>query len=176
MDRAIEVRYARSGDARVAFTVRGRGAYQIVSIPNWLGNQDLEMDPHAIDEGLMSIGTVVSYDQRGSGLSDPVALNDLPTLERWTDDLHAVLDAAGVERAVLLATGPSGPIAILFAASHPERTQALILMNTLAAAAWSEDYPAGVKSEDFERWIGWIQRVWGTGQFIAALGSRPFVR
>ena len=117
----------------------------------------------------MSIGTVVSYDQRGSGLSDPVALDDLPTLERWTDDLHAVLDAAGVERAVLCATGPSGPIAMLFAASHPERTQALILVNTLAAAAWSEDYPAGVKSDDFERWIGWTQRVWGTGRFIAAL-------
>jgi class 3 adenylate cyclase len=169
MDRAYDVRYARSGDARLAFTVRGRGAYQIVAVSSWMGNQDLEIDPHAIDERLTSIGTVVSYDQRGSGLSDPVALDDLPTLERWTDDLHAVLDAAGVERAVLWANEISGPIAMLYAASHPERTRALILVNARAAVAWSEDYPAGVKPEDFERWMAWLQRVWGTGRFIAAL-------
>jgi len=134
-----------------------------------MGNQDLDLDPHAIDERLMSIGTLVSYDQRGSGLSDPIALNDLPTLERWTDDLHAVIEAAGVERAVLRAVNPSGPIGMLYAATHPERTQALILVNTMAAGAWSEDNPAGVTPEEFERWIEWVQHVWGTGGFVAAM-------
>ena len=169
MDRAGDVRYARSGDARLAFTVRGRGAFHIVSVAGWLGNQDLDIDPHAIDERLMSIGTLVTYDQRGSGLSDPIALNDLPTLEGWADDLHAVIDAAGVDRAVLKAVDPSGPIAMLYAATHPERTRALILMNTRAAAAWSEDNPAGAKPEVFERFLDWAQRVWGTGQFVAAM-------
>ena len=117
----------------------------------------------------MSIGTVVSYDQRGSGLSDPVALDDLPTLERWTDDLHAVIEAAGVERAVLWASAISGPIAMLYAASHPERTRALIFVNTQAATAWSEDYPVGVKPEEFERWLVWLEHVWGTGRFVEAL-------
>ncbi len=169
MDRAVGVRYAVSGDARLAFTVRGSGAYQIVWIASWLGNQDLAVDPDAITERLRTIGTVVSYDQRGSGLSDPVALDDLPTLERWTDDLHAVLDAAGVDRAVLWASAMSGPIAMLYAASHPERTRALILVNTFAALAWSDDYPWGVKPNDFERVQAWQQRVWGSGRFLEAL-------
>jgi pimeloyl-ACP methyl ester carboxylesterase len=144
VDHAVDVCYALSGDARLAFTVRGRGAYQIVRVSQWVGsNRDLEGDPDVVLERLLSIGTVVSYDQRGSGLSDPVALDDLPTLQGWTDDLHAVIEAAGIERAVLYAGAISGPIAMLYAASHPERTRALILVNTKAAVAWSEDYPAG---------------------------------
>jgi class 3 adenylate cyclase len=169
MDRARDVGYARSGDARLAFRVSGHGALEIVSVASWMGNQDLDVDPHAIDEMLMSIGTVVSYDQRGSGLSDPIVLGDLPTLEGWTDDLHAVIDAAGVEHAVLRAHNPSGPIAMLYAATHPERTRALILVNAMAAPAWSEDNPQGAKPRQFERWLDWVQQIWGTGQFVAAM-------
>jgi class 3 adenylate cyclase len=170
-----EVRYALSGDARLAFTVRGRGDYQIVRVSTWVGsNRDLEGDPDVVLERLLSIGTVVSYDQRGSGLSDPVVLDDLPTLERWTDDLHGVVVAAGVERAVLYAVAIGGPIAILYAASHPERTRALILVNSHAAIAWSEDYPAGVKPHDYERGIAWAQHVWGTGRFLEVMASRSF--
>jgi class 3 adenylate cyclase len=168
VDGGVDVRYALSGDARLAFTVRGRGAYQIVWVPAWVSNQDLDLFD-ALYERELSIATVVSYDQRGSGLSDPVALDDLPTLERWADDLGAVIDAAGVDHAVLYAGALSGPIAMLYAASHPERTRALVLVNTQAALAWSQDYPAGVKPELYERLLSYVEHVWGTGRFIEAL-------
>jgi pimeloyl-ACP methyl ester carboxylesterase len=167
----VDVRYAMSGDARLAYTVRGRGPHEIVFVPDWVTNQDVE-DPSEFElfwERLGSFATVVRYDQRGSGLSDPVALDDLPTLERWTDDLHAVIEAAGLARPVLLAGSAAGPVAALYAATHPERTRALILVNTYAAIARSEDYPAGVTADQFEQLIAYIEREWGTGRVMGSL-------
>jgi pimeloyl-ACP methyl ester carboxylesterase len=109
----VEVCYAASGDAHLAYTVRGDGPNEIVFVPDWVSNQDVEdpSDMGALWERLASFATVVRYDQRGSGLSDPVAVDDLPTLERWTDDLHAVIEAAGLEYPVLLAGSAAGPVA-----------------------------------------------------------------
>ena len=78
----------------------------------------------------------------GAGLSDPVSLGDLPTLEGWTDDLHTVVTAAGLERVVLLGEAVAGPVAALYAATRPERTRALILINSFATIAGSEDSDA----------------------------------
>jgi class 3 adenylate cyclase len=167
----VDVRYAMSGDARLAYTVRGHGPHEIVFVPDWVSNQDVE-DPSEFGlfwDRLGSFATVVRYDQRGSGLSDPVTLDDLPTLERWADDLHAVLEAAGIAHPVLLAGSAAGPVAVLYAATHPDRTRALILVNTYAAIAWSEDYPAGVKPDQYEHLIAYIEREWGTGRVIGAL-------
>src|SRR5262249_12669650 len=100
----VDVSYAISGDARLAYTGRGDGPHEIVFVPDWVSNQDVE-DPTELGlvfERLGSFAKVIRYDQRGSGLSDPVALDDLPTLERWTDDLHAVINAAGFTAPVLL--------------------------------------------------------------------------
>ena len=113
VDDADEVRYAMSGDARLAFRVRGHGPHEIVMVPSWLSNQDAEPPAgvRSFTDRLSSFATVVSYDQRGTGISDPVSLNDLPTLEGWADDLHAVMTAAGVGPCVLVAGAMSGPIA-----------------------------------------------------------------
>jgi pimeloyl-ACP methyl ester carboxylesterase len=104
VDTEGDVRYAMSGDARLAFRVRGRGPHPIVMV-RWGTNQDLDFEPERMlgttFERLFSFATVVSYDQRGTGLSDPVSLADLPTLEGWADDLHAVVTAAGLEDVVL---------------------------------------------------------------------------
>ena len=105
VDAEDDVRYAISGDARLAFRVFAGGPHDIVWVPSWITNQDLAVrDPGTtlMFERLSSFARSVAYDQRGTGLSDPVSLAELPTLEGWTDDLHAVVTAAGLDEAVLL--------------------------------------------------------------------------
>jgi class 3 adenylate cyclase/pimeloyl-ACP methyl ester carboxylesterase len=170
VDTEVDVGYAISGDARLAFRVRAGGPHVIVWVPS-MSNQDLEnlgTQPvrGPLFERLSSFATSVSYDQRGAGLSDPVSLADLPTLEAWTDDLHAVVTAAGLEDVVLCGPITAGPVAMLYAATRPERTRALILLNTFAALARSEDYDAGVTPEEYERYVGWAEHFWGTGRFL----------
>jgi class 3 adenylate cyclase len=167
----VDVRYAISGDARLAFRVRAGGPNVIVSVPGWLSNQDLETlgtQPlrGPLFERLSSFATVLSYDQRGTGLSDPVSLADLPTLEGWTDDLHAVVTAAGLDDVVLCASINPGPVAVLYAATHPERTRALILLNSYAAMARSEGDDTGLAPEEWERYVEYSEHVWGSGRFI----------
>jgi class 3 adenylate cyclase len=167
-----DVHYAISGDARLAFRVRGRGAHQMVFLPTPLSNQDFQTAPGTAAvhwERVLRFATVVSYDARGTGLSDPVSLTDLPTLESWTDDLHAVVTAAGLERVTLLAFGSAGQIATLYAATRPEQTQALILINSFATIARSEDYEPGVTPEEYEAFVQYMERVWGTGRFARSL-------
>jgi pimeloyl-ACP methyl ester carboxylesterase len=162
VDAEVDVRYATSRDARLAFTIRAGGPHVIVWVPPWVSNQDLEnLDPQLSSswlERLSSFATVVSYDQRGTGLSDPVSLGDLPTLEGWADDLHAVVTAAAPERVVVLADAMGGPMALLYAATHPERIRALILHNTFAVSSRSPD--------EHDELVAWIENVWGSGRFL----------
>jgi len=173
VDTEVDVRYVMSGDARLAFKVHGAGPHPMVMVPNWGTNQDLDFlrseRVHGMFfERLSSFATVVSYDQRGTGLSEPVSLADLPTLEGWADDLHAVVTAAGLEDVVLYAAIAAGPVAALYAATRPERTRALILVNSFATLSRSEDYEAGVTPAEWERAVGYIEHVWGSGRFIRA--------
>jgi class 3 adenylate cyclase/pimeloyl-ACP methyl ester carboxylesterase len=170
VDDDLDVHYAYSGDARLAYTVAGSGRHEIAVVPAWATNQDVRPPLHAeFWERLASFARVVRYDQRGSGLSDPTALDDLPTLEGWTEDLHNVLEAAGARRVFLYANGGGGPVAVLYAALHPERTRGLILVNTFATLAWSEDYPAGLRPEEYERFVEWAGRTRGSGQYFRRL-------
>jgi pimeloyl-ACP methyl ester carboxylesterase len=165
-----DVQYAMSGDARLAFTMRGDAPHVVVLVHSWLSNQDVESgSPQLWSEQMSAFATVVSYDQRGTGLSDPVTLHDLPTLESWTDDLHAVVEAIGAERVVLVAPGTSGSIAVLYAATRPERTRGLVLVNAQAALAWSEDYDIGVPPDVYDGWITFLEHNWGTGRVLRAL-------
>ncbi|HET6775008.1 MAG TPA: alpha/beta hydrolase [Acidimicrobiales bacterium] len=171
MDAEVDVGYAMSGDARLAFRVRAGGPHLMVWVPSWISNQDLDdlvTQPvrGPLFERLSSFATSVSYDQRGTGLSDPVSLADLPTLEGWTDGLHAVVTAAGLERVVLCGPISAGPVAVLYAATRPERTRALILVNSFAAVARSDDYEAGATPEEYERWLEWAEHVWGSGRYL----------
>ena len=173
VDAEVDIRYAISGDARLAFRVRAGGPHQMVWVPSWITNQDLDdlvTQPlrGPLFERLSSFATCVSYDHRGMGLSDPVSLADLPTLEGWTDDLHAVVTAAGLEGVVLCGHGTAGSVAMLYAATRPERTRALILVNSFAAMARSDDYEAGTTPEQQERVIAWVEHVWGSGRNLRA--------
>ena len=174
VDAEVDVGYAMSGDARLAFRVRAGGPHPIVWVAKWFAMQDLETPapPQSVSgpwfARLLSFATVVSYDQRGTGLSDPVSLADLPTLEVLADDLHAVVTAAGLDDVVLWAPSTAGPVAVLYAATRPERTRALILVNSFATLARSEGYDAGITPEDHERFVAWFERDWGTGRVLRA--------
>src|SRR5262249_8215640 len=121
----VDVHYAMSGDARLAYTVRGRGPHEIVFVPAWLSNQDVAPTPAygALWEHVSTFATVVMYGPGRSGLSGPVPLDDLPTLERWAEDLHTIVEAVGFTQAVLIPESAGGPVAMLYAATHPERTR-----------------------------------------------------
>jgi pimeloyl-ACP methyl ester carboxylesterase len=174
VDAEVDVGYAMSGDARLAFRVRAGGPHPIVWVAKWFAMQDLETPapPQRVSgpwfARLLSFATVVSYDRRGTGLSDPVSLADLPTLEALADDLHAVITAAGLDDVVLWAPDEAGPVAVFYAATRPERTRALILVNSQATLARSEGYDAGVTPEDYERFVAWYERDWGTGRVLRA--------
>ncbi|HEX3304178.1 MAG TPA: alpha/beta fold hydrolase [Thermomicrobiales bacterium] len=166
----IETKYAKSGDASVAYQVIGQGPIDIVLVPCWLTNIAHNWrEPRfaAFLERLGSFARLITFDKRGTGLSDPAPSSEPFTLEQRMDDLTAVLDAAGSKRAVLFGVAIGGRMAALYAATYPERVQGLILMETSARGSWAPDYPWGPTSEQlqwrndqiFETWGGpvWIE-------------------
>jgi pimeloyl-ACP methyl ester carboxylesterase/class 3 adenylate cyclase len=160
-------RYARSGDLLVAYQEVGEGDLDLLYCAEFwhsIEAQWLEPRFEAFLMQLASFSRVISFDQRGTGLSDPVPVSELPTLEQWMDDVRAVMDAAGSERAALLGSGGGGLMTMLFAATYPERTSALILLNSFARLTRAEDYSWGTSpdyEEDFEEKMatGWGQGV-----------------
>ena len=100
--------------------------------------------------GLSSFSRLISFDKFGIGLSDPAPPGSLPPLEEWMDDVRAVMDAAGSERAAILGAADGGAMAAMFAATYPDRTTSLILANAAARVAWAPDYPIGIPAEQQE--------------------------
>jgi pimeloyl-ACP methyl ester carboxylesterase len=135
-------RYARSGDASIAYQVVGEGPIDVVLVLGFATHLDLqwEMPPFArFFERISSFSRLILFDKRGTGLSDPVA--EAPTLEQRIDDVRAVMDAAGSERAALLGISEGGPMSVLFAATHPERVTALVLHGAMGRTTEAPDYP-----------------------------------
>lgn len=161
----IETRYAKSGTLNIAYQVFGEGAVDLVFIPGWASNvENIWTLPEFAEfaEKLAQFARVILLDRRGTGLSDPVV--DPPTLEERMDDVRAVLDAAGWERAVIWGVSEGGPMAMLFAATYPERVPALLLYGTFARFSRAEDYPAGYPPKVNEKWLATIESSWGTGE------------
>jgi len=120
-----ETRYARSRDGDVAYQVLGEGPLDVVFVPTWNTNVDVMWEEPSLARflrRLASLGRLLCFDKRGTGVSDPVSLAALPTLEQWNDDVRAVMDAVGSQRAALVGVAEGGPMAMLFAATYPERT------------------------------------------------------
>lgn len=158
--------YARVGSEHVAYQTLGHGAVDIVLAAEWTNHVEMQWEQPACArflERLASFSRVVLFDRRGTGLSDPMAHDPASGLEPWMDDFTAVLDAVGSQRAALVATGASGPVATLFAATHPERTRALVLCNTAARMVAADDYPMGILPEQVEAAVAWTRDNWGTG-------------
>jgi pimeloyl-ACP methyl ester carboxylesterase len=142
--RMHDIRYTDSSGYRIAYQVVGDGPRDLVLVHGWVTNLELlwEYPPAArAMERLASFARVIHFDKRGTGLSDPVPLDHLPTLEQRMDDVRAVMDATGSRRAVLLGHSEGGPMCALFAATFPERTEQLIIYGSYAARIPSDDYP-----------------------------------
>ena len=145
-----EVRYARSGDVNIAYRVIGDGPFDVVFVPGTTSHVEFALDVpglRALSQETAAFSRFIFFDKRGTGLSDPV---DAGTpLEVRMDDVRAVMDAAGSERAVLMGVSEGGPMSILFAATYPERAWALILYGTFARELWAHDYPWGTPEADY---------------------------
>src|SRR5689334_21275245 len=141
-----ETRYARSGAVSIAYQVVGSGPIDVVFVMGWVSHLDWAWQEPSFARflrRLSSFSRLILFDKRGTGLSDRVADADLPTLEQRMDDVRAVMDAAGSEKAALVGVSEGGPMCALFAAAHPERTSALVMIGAYARRAWAEDYPWG---------------------------------
>jgi pimeloyl-ACP methyl ester carboxylesterase len=138
---APETQYATSGDATIAYQVVGDGPIDLVLVLGFATHLELQWDFPAIArffERIASFSRLVLFDKRGTGLSDPVT--EVPTLEQRIDDVRAVMDAAGVQRAALFGVSEGGPMSVLFAATHPERVAALVLHGSMARTTQAPDY------------------------------------
>jgi class 3 adenylate cyclase len=159
-------RYAKTEDgAHIAYQVVGNGPLDLIFIPWWWNHLESQWDDPLIAhflERLAGFSRLVLFDMRGMGLSDPVSLNDLPTLERWMSDAKAVLDAVGSSRAVVLGHGDGGLVAMLFAASYPERTSGLILVDAYALLATDDGYE-GWDPELLDSMLAAFADFWGSG-------------
>lgn len=161
----IETRYAKSGELNIAYQVFGGGNVDMVLIPGWASNVENIWTLREFKEfadKLAQFARVILLDRRGTGLSDHVV--DPPTLEERMDDVRAVLDAAGWERAVILGISEGGPMAMLFGATYPNRVPALILYGTFARFSRADDYPHGFPPQANEKWLAAIEPKWGTGE------------
>jgi class 3 adenylate cyclase/alpha-beta hydrolase superfamily lysophospholipase len=163
-------RYARSGDVNIAYQViDGDGPLDVVFVHGFVGNMETQAEEprhEAWFQRLASLGRVIRFDRRGTGLSDRV--REVATLEARMDDLRAVMDAVSSRRAALFATFEAASMAIVYAATYPERVTALVLYNPIAKGVRSSDYPWGQASEaEWERMIDDVSNRWGTREFAA---------
>ena len=159
------VRYAETSDGvQIAHYAIGSGDVDLVYLPGWVSNIETMWEhplPVRFLRRLASMGRLICFDKRGTGLSDRVPIDELPDLEKRTDDVRAVLDAVGSERAVLFGVSEGGPMAALFAATRPERTAGLILYGSYATRTASAEYPWAPSIEARNRWLSFIEREWG---------------
>jgi class 3 adenylate cyclase len=165
-----EARYARSGEVNIAYTLTGNGPFDVVFVPGFVSNVELDWaDPlrAAFLGRLASFSRLITLDKRGTGLSDRVA--GVPDIEARMDDIRAVMDAAGSERAAQFGLADGGSLAILFAATYPERVGALVLYATLPRYVKAPDFPWAPSREEAEREIAELERRWGTHELASEL-------
>jgi DNA-binding SARP family transcriptional activator/class 3 adenylate cyclase len=151
-----DVHHARSGDLSIAYQVLGEGPLDLVLVHGWICSfqPGWEYPPIAhFYRRLASLGRLILFDKRGTGLSDRVSPDRLPDLETRMDDVRAVMDEAGSERAVVLGISEGCAMSMLFASTYPERTVALGLMSGFARRLWAPDYPIGEPEEQVNRRI-----------------------
>lgn len=161
-----EVHYARSGDVAIAYQVVGEGPIDLLFLPTFanLVFPWLNREWRSFYERLASFSRLILLDKRGTGLSDRP--RDLGTLETRMDDIRAVLDAVGTERAVLVGAGAGGQPCAMFAATYPERTRALVLVGTPARAVQAEDYPYGLDPDAWRERLREVRHRWGERDFF----------
>ena len=166
----LQPRYAHDGNVHIAYTTIGEGDTDIVIVLGWvlpMRAMFTHRKTRAALEGLSKIGRVILFDKRGTGLSDRV--REVPAHEQRMDDLRAVLDACGSTRAVLLGISEGGAVAMLYAASYPERVRGLILCGAFARMTRAPGYPCGYSDDAMDKLKGYIRGAWGKGASLRAI-------
>ena len=167
-----ETQYARSGDADIAYQVIGDGPRDVMVIFDWGSHLEEVAAQPLISEFIGAIARfsrLLWFDMRGIGMSGRVAEGISP-IESWMGDLLAVMDAAGSERATLLAQGQAAQMAVMAAATHRERVTSLVLVNGFARFARADDYPAGMPERIQELYLDLVESQWGKGTLASVLG------
>jgi class 3 adenylate cyclase len=179
-----ETSYAKAGELNIAYQVVGDGPFDLLWIPGWVSNVELAWEEPTLAHFLNRLARfsrLILFDKRGTGLSDRVPSDELPSLDERLDDVVAVLDAAGSRRAALFSHSEGGSLAVLFAATFPERTIALVTAGIYAKRVWSEDYPWAPTTSERERDIARVEQEWGGAVDVAhyapsAAGDEAFAR
>ncbi len=158
-----ETKYAQSGDVSIAYQVVGSGPLDLLIVPGFISHLEQAWEDPAYSrflKRLASFSRLIQFDKRGTGLSDRIA--GIPTLEERMDDVRAVMDATGSERAALFGVSEGGSMSILFSATYPERTSALILYGSIARGSWAPDYSWGDRlDQEHEDWLEGWRKEWG---------------
>ncbi|MBV8553484.1 MAG: alpha/beta fold hydrolase [Acidobacteriaceae bacterium] len=159
-----ETRYTQSGDVNIAYQVLGEGPLDLVFVMGWVSHLEYfwtEPSFARFLRRLASFSRVILFDKRGTGLSDRVPVTALPTLEQRMDDLRAVMEAAGTERAVLCGVSEGATMCALFAATYPAKTNALVMIGGYAKRIRDATYPWGPTAEQREHFLEEIHNYWG---------------
>ncbi|MFN2469631.1 MAG: adenylate/guanylate cyclase domain-containing protein [Gaiellaceae bacterium] len=170
-----DICYTRSGDVAIAYQIVGDGPRDVVFVTGFVSNLAYAWEHPIVCrfyERIASFARMVRFDRRGTGLSDRP--RSVPTLETRMDDVRAVMNAAGIERAALLATFEAAPMALLYGATYPERTAALVLFNPYAKAVWSEDYPWAKTEQEWRRDLAELEHGWGSREYFDSVLSRSY--
>jgi pimeloyl-ACP methyl ester carboxylesterase len=157
-----ETRYARSGDVNIAYQVSGEGPFDLVFVPGYVTHLELHWKMPTFTPFLRQLASfcrLIRFDKRGTGMSDPVS--GAPTLETRMDDVRAVMDAVGSRRAAFYGLSEGAAMAILFAATYPERTAALVVRSAFPRRMWAPDYPWGRTEDEYESEVERALRIFG---------------
>ena len=167
-----ETRYAQSDGLHIAYQVVGEGPFDLLWVPGWVSNVEASWEvpeyAHFLHR-LASFSRLILFDKRGTGLSDPVPHDRLPTLEERMDDVRAVLDAAGSDEAAVFGASEGGNLSVLFAAAHAERVRALVLNGVYVKRLWSPDYPWAPTREQRAHQQEVLAREWGADMDVRTL-------
>jgi DNA-binding winged helix-turn-helix (wHTH) protein/pimeloyl-ACP methyl ester carboxylesterase/class 3 adenylate cyclase len=162
--RVPETRYALSGDVNIAYQTLGDAPLDLVFVMGWVSHLEYFWREPSVARFLRRLATfsrLILFDKRGTGLSDRVPLDQLPTLEQRMDDVRAVLEAVGSERAAIIGISEGGPLSALFAATYPERTSALVMIGTYAKRVRDEDYPWAPTWDERGDFLRVMREQWG---------------
>jgi pimeloyl-ACP methyl ester carboxylesterase len=160
-------RYVKSDDVHIAYQVFGEGPFDLLFVPGFVSNVEATWrwpDYSAFFRRLASFCRVVLFDKRGTGMSDRGSQNF--TLEQRMHDVQAILDAVGCEQAALFGVSEGGPMSLLYAATYPQRTSALVIYGSYAKRSWAPDYPFGWNDEQWQRVLDDIEQNWGSPQAL----------
>jgi class 3 adenylate cyclase len=167
-----KTQYVRSGDADIAYQVVGDGDEDLVMVFDWASHLEAVAELPDFEDFLRSLAEfarVIWFDMRGIGMSDSVGGGVMP-VESWVDDLLAVMDATGSSQATLVAQGQAAQMAVMAAATHPDRVGSLVIINGFARLARAPDYPAGIPEALHETVADQVEQNWGSGSLVALFG------